>query len=105
MTTIQEQIKLLQAVADGKTLQYQKKNSSDTQWFDASPTWHQNLIDGYGELSTVLYNWRIKPEPKVIWVNEYPSRFTPVIHFTESSAKQNADCNAVRVAVKYQEVL
>lgn len=104
MTTIQEQIKLLQAVADGKTLQYQKKNSSNTHWFDGSPTWHQNLIDGCGELSPVLFNWRIKPEPKVIWINEYASG-ADAGHYSEQAAKKFAGADALRVAVKYQEVL
>lgn len=105
MTTIQEQIALLQAVADGKTLQYQKKNSTSKDWVDASPVWHQNLKEGLSELSPMLYQWRIKPEPKIIWVNEYPNNLRPILHTTEAAAKQSASTDAVRVAVKYQEVL
>lgn len=106
MTTIQEQIKLLQAVADGKTLQYRvKRDANSTEWKDASADWHNKIKVGNTQFTFYVYDWRIKPEPKVIWVNEYPGNRISIPHLTESAAKQSAASDAVRVAIKYQEVL
>ena len=104
MTTIQEQIALLQAIADDRTLQFASKRAP-TSWKDANPDWHDGVKQGFQSIDVVSYNWRIKPEPKVLWVNEYSNPLSPVAHLTEASAKANASNNVVRVAVKYQEVL
>lgn len=104
MATIQEQIALLQAVADGRTLQFDSK-SYPTNWKDANPDWHDGVKQGFQSIDVVSYNWRIKPEPKVLWVNEYSNHLSPGVHSTEAAAKANASHNVVRVAVKYQEVL
>lgn len=104
MTTIQEQIALLQAIADDRTLQFASK-CAPTSWKDANPDWHDGVKQGFQSIDVVSYNWRIKPEPKVLWVNEYSNHLGPGVHLTEASAKANASYNVVRVAVKYQEVL
>ena len=104
MTTIQEQIALLQAVADGKTLQFTSK-AYQYSWKDADTDWHDRVKAGVHSIEVGVYNWRIKPEPRVIWVNEYSNNQSQFVHFTEASAKANASIDAVRVAVKYQEVL
>ena len=104
MTTIQEQIALLQAIADDRTLQFASK-SDPTSWKDANPDWHDGVKQGFQSIDVVSYNWRIKPEPKVLWVNEYSNHLSPGVHSTEAAAKANASNNVVRVAVKYQEVL
>ena len=104
MTTIQEQIALLQAVADGKTLQYTSK-AYPHSWKDADTDWHDRVKAGDYPIKVGDYNWRIKPEPKVIWVNEYSGNSNPIAHFTEDSAKLGAANDAVRIAVKYQEVV
>ena len=46
----------------------------------------------------------VKPyvEPKVIWVNEYASRFD-LAYPDEQSAREYANANAIRIAVKYME--
>lgn len=105
MTTIQEQIKLLQAVADGKTLQYQGKNSYSKEWLDASDSWHRDLVDGRSGLTPLAYNWRIKPEPEVKWLNVYPNG-SAIAYISEADAKSVAGlAEDVKIAVKYQEVL
>ena len=104
MTTIQEQIALLQAIADDRTLQFASKRAP-TSWKDANPGWHDGVKQGFQSIDVVSYNWRIKPEPKVLWVNEYSNHLSPGVHLTEASAKANASHNVARVAVKYQEVL
>lgn len=103
MTPIEEMIKLLQAVAEGKTLQFIDKHGS-RDWVDASPDWHSGIKRGAISIAVERYNWRIKPEPKVVWVNEYHDGY-PVAYPTKDHAKLNATSFAVRVAVKYQEVL
>lgn len=104
MATIQEQIALLQAVADGKTLEFTRKYGC-SRWAKPEASWVDSLIIGTANFYFDIYNWRIKPEPKVLWVNEYSNHLSPGVHLTEASAKANASYNVVRVAVKYQEVL
>lgn len=104
MTTIQEQIELLQAVADGKTLQFTDKRGM-TGWKDASPDWHRGVKQGAISIAVDRYNWRVKPEPVVMWVNEYGDGSTAA-YASESRAREAAKYGApTRIAVKYQEVL
>lgn len=103
MTTIQEQIALLQAIADDRTLQFASKHAP-TSWKDANPDWHDGVKQGFQSIDVVSYNWRIKPEPRVIWVNEYSNSYL-VSHKTEKAAKESAGSRPVSIAVKYQEVL
>ena len=42
MTTIQEQIALLQAIADDRTLQFASKRAP-TSWKDDNPNWHDGV--------------------------------------------------------------
>ena len=104
MTTIEEQIKLLQAVADGKTLQFNDKQGL-TGWRDASPDWHNGIKQGAISMAVDRYNWRVKPEPAVRWINEY-SNSSSIAHLSESEAKEAGKYGLYeRLAVKYQEVL
>lgn len=104
MATIQEQIALLQAIVECRTLQFASK-SDPTNWKDAGPDWHDEVKQGFQSIDVGRYNWRIKPEPRVVWVNEYPDNQSKIAHFTEAAAKASASTSVVRVAVKYQEVL
>lgn len=104
MTTIEEQIKLLQAVADGKTLQFSNKHNS-TDWRDASPEWHSSIKRGDISMAVELYNWRVKPEPSVKWINEC-SDGVAAAYSSESKAREASKYSHYqRIAVKYQEVL
>ncbi len=103
MITIQEQIKLLQAIDDGKTLQSQFKVNTNL-WTDLSAEWHGRMKSGEYALETRSFRYRIKPEPKVIWVNEYANNCYG-IYLDEETAKHYASYDAVSIAVKYQEVL
>lgn len=104
MTTIQEQIKLLQAVADGKTLQCTDKRGL-TNWVDASPDWHSYIKRGAISMDVDRYNWRVKPEPDVKWLNEC-SDGCVVAFSSESRAREASKYGRwERIAVKYQEVL
>lgn len=64
-------------------------------WWDCS-----GLSGGYTIAFRVL---EVYKEPKVIWVNEYPSG-SSVVHWTEKEALRYGSQHAIRVAVKYQEV-
>jgi len=79
-----------QAYKDGKKIQ--RQDSPTGVWCDVViPMW------------TKTANYRVKPEGKVIYVNEYGSFNSP--YFTKESAVINAGRSAKRIAVKYQEIL
>ena len=104
MTPIEEQIKLLQALLEGKTLQVANK-SDPTNWKDASPDWHEMIKRGSHFIDMGTYNWRIKPEPDVKWLNLY-SDGSAIAYANEQDAKTlGRKGYHARVAVKYQEVL
>ena len=103
MTPIEEQIKLLQAVLDGKTLQC-ASIIDPTNWKDANPTWYDAVKRGNQSIDVACYNWRIKPEPKVIWVNEYQDGYAVGYSSECTAIKAAAASQFRRVAVKYQEV-
>ncbi len=104
MITIEEQIKLLQAVADGKTLQCTDKHGL-TNWADASPDWHSSIKQGVISMAVERYKWRVKPEPAVKWVNEY-SDGASLAYSSEGKAREAGKYGLYeRIAVKYQEVL
>lgn len=104
MIPIKEYIALLQAVAEGKTLQLASK-SNPTEWRDANPEWNEGVKQGSLSMSVAMYNWRIKPEPSVMWLNEH-SGGGAYAYPNESKAREVANYgNYLRIAVKYQEVL
>lgn len=91
LESIQEKMSLIHAHEDGKTIQvlncrYEWENINDPGW-----QWDEGC------------EYRIKPEPKVVWVNEYPHDHTT--HKTKEKAEKFAASTVVRVAVKYVEVL
>lgn len=88
---------LVQALADGKTIQAKYPVSMDSfDWRDC-----KGDIPFHGHAS----NYRIKPEPREIWVNEYPSGRLGDMHFkSQDEAKRNmAGVNAKQV--RYREVI
>lgn len=104
MTPIKEHIALLQAVAEGKTLQFASK-SNPTEWKDANQDWHDGVKQGSISIGVAFYNWRIKPEPAVKWVNEH-SDGSAIAYSSESKAIEASKYSHYeRIAVKYQEVL
>ena len=88
--TIDEAIEILQAMKEGKIIQFYIPNSG--KWLKKS-----NL---FPEFNSTTY--RIKPEPKVIWVNEYNTEYT--VYDSKEEAEECA-CNPVRKTIKYQEVI
>ena len=63
MNDIDYMIAVLQAAKEGKTIQYgaRRNRGTDKNWGDASnPIW-----------DWATYDYRVKPEPRRIWVNMY----------------------------------
>lgn len=80
---------LMLAYADGKTVQIR----IDKRWVDMSDMSFQSPPSYY----------RIKPEPKDIWVNEYKKIFSRP-HMSKEDAERTAHSEATRIAVHYREV-
>ena len=93
MNTIDEAIAILQAMKEGKKIQYR---SSDGLWADRELC----LLPDF-----VAFTYRIKPVPKEIWVNEYEDLLCWAIHSDELSARSDAAGDVIRRAVHYREVI
>ena len=94
MKSTAEKIAIMQAFLDGKKIEV--RTSPDRGWREidtVNPHW-----DWYGQ------DYRIKPEPKEIWVNEYLSDCSAG-HPTKEGAMRAASVSAVRKAVHYREVI
>jgi hypothetical protein len=50
-------------------------------------------------------DYRIKPEPRTIWVNEYVPGYAGAAHDSEEAARHLAFPGALRIAVEYREVV
>jgi hypothetical protein len=99
--TIQEQIKILQAIADGKKIERYKKDPLQQQWEPVlCPL---DIINGYKCLDFIKYSYRIKPEPRTFWVNQYKDSFGD-LYTTEEEAKSKSIDTKVRI-IKLVEVL
>lgn len=83
---------LVQALADGKTIQLK---CGDGRWHD------QN---GGVSFALEAENYRIKPEPRDIWVNRYPNGMENGIFNTEHAAKLHR-ANDTAVQIRYREVI
>lgn len=82
---------VLQLLLDDKKVEY----SVDGEWVDLDPD--------DDELDSEL-KYREKPEPKVIYVNEYPDG-SVAAYKDKARAEKSFTRGVIRVAVKYQEVL
>jgi len=90
-----ELLPIIQAYAEGKYIQ--ARDEATDLWFDVSSE------DIYFENDYIEY--RIKPEPKVIYVNEYKNHAYG--YDTKEQAEEKhcgcIDCEPVRKAVRYIE--
>ncbi len=81
---------LVQALADGKVIQHQK---TDGTWID----------DIEFSFDWPAHRYRIKPEPREIWVNRYPDGDGDKIHPSRREAEDFACPGAMQV--RYREVV
>ncbi len=91
-----EAIKVMQAFVDGKTIQY----LSSIGWRDVDPLSTAEMAWLWGDVK-----YRIKPEPKDIWVNEYERQCDDYFYHSREAAEESAAPYALRVAVRYREVI
>ena len=82
---------IITAFAEGKVVE---RKDSDGLWVVVN---NPRFNDG-------PENYRLKPEPKEIWVNEYPLGGVRV-HDSEARARTSASPCAMRVAVRYREAV
>ena len=86
-------IKVMQSFEDGKTIQVWC--STAWKWVvDECPTWNWNSRQ-----------WRVKPGPRVIYVNEYEGELMSAHHNTLKQADAWLDDDADARTVKFIEVL
>lgn len=85
-----EQIKVMQAWVDGKTIQ---KSCACFPWVDDAPVW-----------DCVHYDYRVKPKPRTIWVSFHHDGTPGLVTESEEIAKRwKSSCtNSI---VKFTEVL
>ena len=96
--THDEMIQVIQAHKEGKQLQYRGKHS---HWADIidPPAWAFHA-----------YDYRVKPEPRVVWINEYPrtvlgdTRLSTTAHPSKESAAFDASSSVIATR-KFIEVL
>ena len=87
MKDIDHMIAVLQAFKEGKAIQFRDSgnSSTDENWGCAlKPSW-----------DWVTFDYRVKPEPRRIWVNMYVNDRTPRTHFYTLEEAQHAaspDC-------------
>lgn len=95
MKTTKEKIEVMWAYDEGHKIQIMRYNLDREGWHDtAEPLW--NWLD---------HDYRIKPEPKVIWVNEYEG-VCGYCHPDKSIAERSACGPSLkRAAVKYIEAI
>ena len=89
--TLDEMFAVLQAAKEGKMIQRQHKAFLD--WCDiAEPDW-----------DFVHFNFRVKPEPRTIWMNEY-SHGSYAVHCSKDEAEENAQVGRIRRS-QWREVI
>lgn len=102
--SIDEMIAVLQVYKAGKKIQLASRNSNPRKWCTVSPLNH--------EFNFISYDYRVKPEPLVIYANVYTDfdrggeRIGNAIsHIREEVLAANGACDAVRRGAKFVEVI
>ena len=97
MTDIDHMIAVMQAAKEGKAIQrrYRTHPVTDVYWKDTpKPDWNWTSFD-----------YRVKPEPRRVWVNMYCNRMG-FAHASREQADANADAGIYRVeCVEFVEVM
>jgi len=87
---------LVQALADGKVLQVRRDpGNGHRQWFDLDGTCFDLAADQY----------RIKPEPREIWVNRFPDGHDALTWYETEEAAHRAYGRVGAIQVRYREVI
>lgn len=87
---------LVQALADGKLIQYKyQKSDKSYAWMD---------LESAVDFCMPAEFYRIKPEPREIWMNYYPNGAFGQVHDSEVEAYE-ARSNDTAKQVCYREVI
>lgn len=87
--TARDYLPLVQALAEGRVIQMM---GAFGKWKDVDDVF----------LNTPASNYRIKPEPREIWVNEYPNEINSAYRSHDLAA---AHCLDYGKTVRYREVI
>lgn len=91
--TIDEMISVLTAAKEGKAIEWRCKTGNRPEWYAGAPAW-----------DFCQHDYRVKPEPREIWVNEYDGWIAA--HIARDVAIRSAGSGpALRKAVHFREVL
>lgn len=85
---------LVQALAEGKVIQFNANTWTEPHWIDVDRLLDSNPAQGY----------RIKPEPREIWVNHYPNGMNAGNYESRLDAYDHR-ANDTAVQVHYREVI
>ena len=91
--TLEDKVKVIAAALNGDEVEYR-----DSGYDDIWGACHDPAFDSFNR-----GEYRIKPQPKEIWVNEYEGGTS--LHISEDIARNAALRTVQRVAVHYREVV
>lgn len=91
MMTVDQMIEVLNAYKAGKKIQFRQYGS--LLWEDC--------INNEPRWNWTYYDYRVKPEPKVIWVNEYDGYMYG--YDSKDEAMKYTNTEHIRNAVRYVE--
>jgi hypothetical protein len=105
---LKDKIAVMQAYAEGKPIEIRNKaeeplHVSYGRTWASHPAWEQQQQPV--QFNFTVYDYRIKPEPREIFANIYPTGSPLLAHLTADEARRSALPCATRVAVKFREVI
>ena len=89
---------LVQALADGKVIQFKVNRGGLDEWRDMN---QEEITLGYYD----PHMYRIKPEPREIWVNRFPDGHDALTWYETEEAAHRAYGRVGAVQVRYREVI
>jgi hypothetical protein len=101
---LQDQRDIIQAALDGKIIESKLRNNSEATWINRS-----NCTELGVEFNFVSFEYRVKPEPREFFINEYPragegSDFGGTLFDTAEAANKGSYSKHNKV-VRLREVL
>jgi hypothetical protein len=101
VSTTAEQILVMQGFECGESIQRRLRSAPPNTWLksydkESSPNPYWNWQD---------YDYRIKPVPKVIYVNEYKEGVLDYYYKSKEQAEGSSTARCLRVGVEYKEVI
>jgi len=96
LSKLERDMAVLECLRDGVQLQFRERHTDNS--------WEDRCMTAYVGINTCLYDYRIKPEPKTLYVNEYPHGCS--VYTNRSMAEDYyQEEEGLRCAVPYQEII